>query len=340
MRAKFAVLLVLLTLFSVSCAMPDEAGINHHPPEESAPFESPSSGGAKEQDDLPLGGDGQNVPDDAALFENNGRDTQDGPAPPEPSHGVYIPKTNRPSTNSSRSIAYTLFLYQGRVYRNTSLYRGDEAAAISGLIGEKVGYATGNTDGWYAQDESAERFPGTARGDVYSVIGHDDWYRLCMKESYTDSDGNRTERVWFFEHLDDYGMTNGYDLFVFRNIMEIYNGEILSRNWSHVKYVRHTNWDSTHPSNYIYRDLAGITDEEISMFLYEVLLGQFEYVYETAGNDFYQRNHQAHLYIYMDDNTVVELRLLEGGYVGYGHLAWYFVKIPGEAFDLIFNAAR
>ena len=41
----------------------------------------------------------------------------------------------------------------------------------------------------------------------------------------------------------------------------------------------------------------------------------------------------------IDNNTIIYLRLLEGGYVGYEDLAWYFVKIPGKSFDAIFSAA-
>lgn len=29
---------------------------------------------------------------------------------------------------------------------------------------------------------------------------------------------------------------------------------------------------------------------------------------------------------------------MEGGYVGYGPLGWYFVQIPGDAFDAVFIA--
>ena len=55
--------------------------------------------------------------------------------------GVYLPKFSLPRSNSgSMSMPYTFFLYQGRVYRNASIYRGNDAAAISGLVGDKVGY--------------------------------------------------------------------------------------------------------------------------------------------------------------------------------------------------------
>ena len=42
----------------------------------------------------------------------------------------------------------------------------------------------------------------------------------------------------------------------------------------------------------------------------------------------------------MKDKTRVELRLFEGGYVGYQALGWYFVKMPGDIFDKIYEATK
>ena len=47
---------------------------------------------------------------------------------------------------------------------------------------------------------------------------------------------------------------------------------------------------------------------------------------------------QGHLFFHMSDGTTVELRLIEGGYVGYQGLGWYFVKMPGAAFDAVLAA--
>ena len=42
----------------------------------------------------------------------------------------------------------------------------------------------------------------------------------------------------------------------------------------------------------------------------------------------------------MKDNTRIELRLFEGGYVGYQDLGWYFVKMPGEIFNRLYEASK
>ena len=272
--------------------------------------------------------------------------------PPEPSHSVYIPKIELPkNTNGAEMDMIGLFVYQGRIYTQAAWYYNDDAQyIIDNLVGEKIGFAKGNIDEWSTQDDYAFEFAGSVYGDVYTVKGHDSWFRLCMTGVYempiitddgvaTDENGNAL-RQWvnFYECLNGYGMTNGYDLFVFDSLMEVRNAEILSKNWSHVKYQDHDNWNK---SSNKYRDLTGVSDEDISSFFYEVYFGQFENTHETIGVDkFYDTENQTHVYVYMKDGTRLDLRLMEGGYVGYQHLAGYFVKIPGEAFDKIFNACK
>ena len=51
----------------------------------------------------------------------------------------------------------------------------------------------------------------------------------------------------------------------------------------------------------------------------------------------YDTQKQSHLVLTMDDGTVIRLRLLEGGYVGYEPLGRYFVKIAGDVFNKVFD---
>ena len=86
---------------------------------------------------------------------------------------------------------------------------------------------------------------------------------------------------------------------------------------------------------------ARFSEEQFCDFIDEMYAAEFEYVYESTP-DFYTDSSraQAHLYVRMEDETVVELRLFEGGYVGYQHMGWYFVKMPGAAFDAVFAGCR
>ena len=59
----------------------------------------------------------------------------------------------------------------------------------------------------------------------------------------------------------------------------------------------------------------------------------------TSNNkSIYDTQNQAHLILTMSDGTVIRIRLIEGGYVGYDPLAWYFVKIPEDVFNSVYDA--
>ena len=250
--------------------------------------------------------------------------------PDESERGIYIPAIELPTnTDGVEFDMIGLFIYQGRIYTQAAWYYNDDAQYIKeNLVGERIGFAKGNINEWSTQDEYATEFAGSAHGYVYTVKGYDESFRLCMTESYTDDDGNDIQWVNFYERLNGIGLGHGHNLFEDRLH--------LSDNWSHVKYQRNDDW---HYSRNNFNDLTGVTDDDIAVFINAMYDGMFENVHETFDiNDFYKNGNQTHLYVYMNDGTVIELRLFEGGYVGYQHLGWYFVKIPGEAFDTVFNA--
>lgn len=247
-------------------------------------------------------------------------------------YGVYIPAIELPkNTDGVEMDMKGLFVYQGRIYTQTAWYYNEEVSSIKNLIGERLGYAKGNINEWSKQDEYAVEFAGSITGDVYTVKGYDKQFRLCVMGSYVDNDGNHVDWVNFYENLNGIGLTSGSDLFGDRLM--------LRENWKQVKSQKNDDWDYDKQT---FTDLMGVTDSDINAFISALYSDDFEYVYETVGIDnFYTAEQtQAHLYFHMEDNTVIELRLFEGGYVGYRHLGWYFVKMPGEAFDVIFNACK
>lgn len=87
---------------------------------------------------------------------------------------------------------------------------------------------------------------------------------------------------------------------------------------------------------YNYLDLPNISDNDIDKFIKELYSGEFVDLTKTNIYD----NSSRHLFIYMKDNTRIQLRLFEGGYVGYQDLGWYFVKMPGEIFDKFYEASK
>ena len=263
-------------------------------------------------------------------------DSQKLPAdePVGESFGVMLPIIELP--DDADTGAYSMigfFIYQERFYTHSSSFLyGDAEFAISNLVGERIGYAKGNIDEWSKQDEYAVEFAGSIKGDVYTVKGHDPRYRLCVVNGFD------MPSVVIYEWFSGYKVSSGHDLYPFYSLLDIKNGEVLSENWSNVQFQTHDDWDNGLPKKH---DFTGIRDEEITAFFYDVYFGEFEYVFESVSEDFYYSGlQQAHLFVRMNDGIILELRLFEGGYVGYQPLGWFFVKIPGESFDRIFDACR
>ena len=230
------------------------------------------------------------------------------------------------SPGSSASMI-SLFNYQGRRYTAASLYRANEEPTILELVGEKLGYASGSINERSSLEEHSTEFSGSVTGDVYAVNGYSVNFRLCQV-----IDAGNIEVVIFYESFDSNELTCGLDLF---------GGYLhLADNWKQVKYIEHSNWDNLHPSEYVYHDLPSVSDEDINAFITELYSGRFENIHETPERDsFYSQSTQAHLYFLMDDSTRIELRMFQGGYVGYQYYDWYFIKMPGEAFDVIYENA-
>ena len=252
-------------------------------------------------------------------------------SPPEvhyEGYAVSIPPIEIPQSEEGVSADMIgLVVYRGGIYTETSRYYGDDAQALYSLVGEYLGYATGTIDEWSSQDEYSREFASTCTGDVYSVNGYDTDFRICMCQNIEDSNGEQILWLQFYERLNGIGVTYGSDLFGDRLNM--------AGNWNEVLYNSHESWDNGVSA---YMPLPGITENDIESFLSSLYSGEFEYVYDTDKNFYDSSKTQGHLFFTMNDGTKIELRLFEGGYVGYQDMGWYFVKMPGEDFDRIFDA--
>ncbi|MDR1068437.1 MAG: hypothetical protein LBL36_04240 [Clostridiales Family XIII bacterium] len=248
--------------------------------------------------------------------------------------GVFIPAIELPeNTDDAHGLRLGSFIYQGRIYGHALNFNMvDKTLAVEDLVGEWIGFAKGYLYDYEGSkpEDYAEEFAGTVSGDVYTVRGYDPEFRLCMKESSTDDDGNYFERVEFYENLNGIHLMTGADLFGDRLK--------LRGNWTQIKFQQHDDWNW---GRNILNDLTGVSDNEINAFIDELYSSDFEEISTTIDNDFFDES--RHVYFYMNDNTVIGLRLFGSGYVGYESLAfgwWYVVKMPGEAFDKIFTAAE
>ncbi len=221
-----------------------------------------------------------------------------------------------------------LVVYKGGIYTQAEDYLGDEAEAIKNLVGEYLGHASGTIDEWSSQNDYTEEFASTYTGDVYSVNGYSTDFRICICQEVEGENGEAVLWIQFLERLNGIGITYGGDIFKDRLKMP--------GNWSKAEYISHSDWDMGGGE---YVQIPGVTPEDIDAFISQLCSGKFEYAYETYPEIYSDEAlKQGHLKFSMADGTEAELRLIEGGYVGYQHMGWYFVKMPGEIFDKVFDA--
>ena len=139
-----------------------------------------------------------------------------------------------------------------------------------------------------------------------------------------------TQWLQFLDSYDGIGLNTGADLFEKRLHV--------TGNVESVTYKTHSDWNEGVPTSY--RDLTGAAKEQFDDFLNELCNSPFERIDYTDNPGFYQAEKQGHLYLNMKDGTLIELRLIEGGYVGCQNLGWIFVKMPGDLFDTVLTACQ
>ena len=218
----------------------------------------------------------------------------------------------------------------GNLYTEGETYYDDEAARIETLLGEKLGDATGTIDCFSDDSEYEKPFASTLAGEVFTVQGYDPAFRVAVRN--VNSEGSLS--VWFMDCLNGITLSAGSDLFEDRLQLR---DRVTSIEWqSHGDW----NWNRGGMQD------AQLSQETWSAFLDAVDAGEFVYTWQPGvpfyddhpNSSIYDTPNQAHLFLTMSDGTRVELRLIEGGYVGYAPLGWYFVRIPGETFDAVYTA--
>ena len=280
--------------------------------------------------------------------QNNGPispNNQTDPSKPVNGTTLYIPAIELPEPVSQEGVAVEmdmvgLVVYKGRIYTQAQdFYDKDDVAIALALLDEHIGTAKGNIDEWSKQDDYATELASTYNGDVYTVKGYDPKFRLAIKWSF-EEDGATIINIGFFENLNDIHLEKGSAIFSDRlQLLE---------NWDYVKTQEHNNWNNEWP-DYVYHDLNGISENDIEAFISALNDGEFLNIdlsdqakYDPKADEVSaSTTGPAHLYFYLKDGTRVELMLLAGGYVAYRPLSGSnYVKMPGDAFDKIFEACK
>lgn len=260
----------------------------------------------------------------AAASENNNIGIVESPETEAQSEGVTIPAITLPEAreeSDAMSDMVGTLVYQGGIYTEARTYYDSVPEELLSLLGEKLGTASGTLDEWSAQDDYATEFASTYTGEVYTVTGYDASFRLAVVE------GTGSEMILaFLERLNGITLTVGSDLFEDRLH--------LSENLASITCQTYDDWNHGIDNE---TPFTGCTDEEWAAFLAALDEASFVYAYEE-NPDIYASEGQAFLNCTLSDGTTVQLRLIEGGYVGYGPMSWYFVKLPEAVFAPVYQA--
>lgn len=249
--------------------------------------------------------------------------------------GLYVPAIVLPETANGDEMLGTL-VYNGGIYTSEKRYVDDELEQFEHLLGDHLGITSGSVNIGAGRNEYTEKIASNLTGNVYTVKGYDPDFMLCVR---SDERIAQTDFLWVLYRLNDITLQNGENLFEDR---------------LHIRdNIERVQWQSNEDWNFEMDNLQDISIKKSvwKKFLRELYKGEFvnTYIYDknhpTKGfyedkpySSIYDTPNQVHLFLVMSDGTTVELRLIEGGYVGLQVMSWYFVKIPGETFDAVYDA--
>lgn len=223
--------------------------------------------------------------------------------PPDP-----MPKAPEPGV-SADMVAF--FIHGGRLYSQTGQY------AAASLRGGYVCTVTGDVDEWSGADEYVEGASSIA-GDVYSVSGYDESFRLCMD----GPDG----QIEFYDCLGGLTLHSGQDLF----------GNLLhAENYVGAYYVLDADWEENIDARH------ELDPESLEAFVALLMASPMQEwsAWSENGDIFDYGYSEAHLYLELADGVTVPLRLFENGCVMYGgSAARVCAYMPGAIFDAVFGA--
>lgn len=237
---------------------------------------------------------------------------------------VYTPSISLPDSADMAADMIGCLVYKGHVYTRTVNSGWDFSGDLEALVDEYLGEATGTLNEWSKQEDWSAEFASTYHGAVYTVKGYSADFRLCVRTETADGG-----YLVLLDNYDHIALQTGADLFDTRLHIP---GNIES-----IGFLTHEQWNAGYDT---FTPLDGITDEQFDEFITLICESPIVKIDHVNNDRFYDTEKQGHLYLSMKDGTTVELRLMDGGYVGNQDLGWIFVKAPGELFDAVLNACQ
>ncbi len=216
-----------------------------------------------------------------------------------------------------------VLVYDGNVYTHSCTYTGNKAESLEALLDQRLGTATGSLSAQDSQQDDPSEFLSNLTGDVYSLKGYGTEFRLCVKREDVNEIGEKSRSYEILELLNGINLSYGYDLFEYRLHLTELTDSVLwetREDWERkADAFRQTEID-----NKTWTDFLEQTDSSV-------------FFAAADGSEDLDKKPQAHLLLMMKDGTEVRLTLIEGGYVGYENLKGYFVKIPEEIFNKVYD---
>ena len=285
----------------------------------------------------------------------------------EPGYRVYIPPYSIPPEGQEppeyeisigRRQPADFFIYEGRFYFGAERYLPFNEENAEKYLGERIGYVSGGI-AWWSGPEAYTELAGTITGDIYLANGYDENFRLCLitPQYIQFADDIRypvDQMIVFFERWHDAGFTTGEDIF----------GERfhLRDRWRGVEYLTDDDWNYTYDyigsiyHGHAFHSLDRVSDDAINMFIDTLYTGllDFDLLDEHIEDGYvtFPPARRVHLSFTLDDGTAVKLLLFEDGVVQYKFPVTFdpigrfldtrtlYIKMPGEAFDIVWNACR
>jgi hypothetical protein len=240
-------------------------------------------------------------------------------------NGITIPAIPVPGVGGGASADMVpLVVYRGHVYKMSGVNSGEGSSLREEMVGEYLGRATGTIDEWSTKKDYEKELAATVWGDVYTVKGYDPDFRICVRDEYQQG------------KIDLYDRLNGIRLFWGSELFE--DRLRLPGRVTAIRYQVHDDWNNS-LGNVHY---AAIPKEVWEAFLDAVNFGWFvdaqpekgSFYADKPESSIYDTPNQAHLFLTLEDGIVVELRLIDGGYVGYEGC---FVRIPEDVFNTVYD---
>ncbi len=260
--------------------------------------------------------------------------------PEEAPQGVSIPREEieLPTPKGAMfSWAFAFLVGPDRTYIGYETSMDIAEAEQHDLLGAQIGTTSGSDEElyWVEHPEAYQNvFASNIGADcsVYTVNGYDPSFRLAVVQSYTEYTGENHEEVsgtvvYILDKLNGIALQSGFDLFSKRlHLRE----RMVSAVWQSYKAWYHGSQTFYPPDS--------VTPEQWTAFFDALDNAPFEDTSDIKP-PLYKSDNQKHLVFTLSDSLTVTLYLYADGYVSLESSS-YKVKMPGDAFDAIYQACR